>query len=853
MTDKPSEDTAQAGHVAATQDDPGRPVIKPGPHSKYWRGQKVYLKYGRGLLGPYLIADVVREKVYVLCAEETFELVHEGAEIQESDLEAAVASMSDFPQIQLKANESLAERFRPDRVGEYGQVYVLLLRWQESDLPRLSEEEDLLAKLFQDKFSFQVDRFSIPMKDGDLALEKRLLDLMALLRAKKPSLGIIHYGGHGDDDISVDARRKDAMSVWASHYKDGSSLCWSDIQPRLGRADADILLLLDCCFAAQAARGDGTLVIPPNVELLAACPKGCKTPSPMTEQSFTLALIREIGAGLARTKANTVLTVREIHQRLASKEAGLKETPVYFAKDKGTIRLRPLQTRVPTTADQTRADLPTITLRMMLRNSISDSLVDDVVLWLKQNAPPDIAQVRITELTNQTKELRDFVTEQSESRGTNNLINMKRLPPESQVQVRDAWSGFTGRLVGSLRYLAGIEDGQEDKDMDRFIQDFEANTNTLRRAVEREILTTPQLYDVENLEQGIQQPRSQILGLADAFRVRLTNFLPDSDFSHQTLGNTTAKSSYVFNPEFPGSLTVEVLQEWEPPVLVEWKQSKDRESAQQDIKRMNRLARALKAAGAGHFRTPICLGHVILPAKANAKYRLVFQIPQGDSEQVTLYSLLGEQKRQESQRITFPTLGERIRLAFEIAQALMRWHLAGWLHQGIASFHIVFFKTSPTTVDYSKPYLVGFGYARENDSSSVARAVGETEAETIRDLYRHPDRQGSGPEKKHQRKHDLYALGLLLIEIGRWMPLGDIFRSIVSNSKGNLSSIPKAAGKLTERVLAFNMGAAYRDATAASLRGNLGVVEDDDHGTRFIAAFESQVVRKLEAGLKIDE
>lgn len=55
--------------------------------SKYWRGQKVYLKHGRGLLGPYLIADVVREKVYMLCTE-NFEPVQENAEIQESDLEA---------------------------------------------------------------------------------------------------------------------------------------------------------------------------------------------------------------------------------------------------------------------------------------------------------------------------------------------------------------------------------------------------------------------------------------------------------------------------------------------------------------------------------------------------------------------------------------------------------------------------------------------------------------------------------------------------------------------------------------------------------------------------------------------
>lgn len=72
---------------------------------------------------------------------------------------------------------------------------------------------------------------------------------MALLRAMKLSLGVMHYGRHGDNHISVDATRKDARCVWASHYKDISSLCQLDIQPRLEKADADILLLLDWYFA----------------------------------------------------------------------------------------------------------------------------------------------------------------------------------------------------------------------------------------------------------------------------------------------------------------------------------------------------------------------------------------------------------------------------------------------------------------------------------------------------------------------------------------------------------------------------------------------------------------------------
>ncbi|KAF4976506.1 hypothetical protein FDECE_18469, partial [Fusarium decemcellulare] len=76
-----------------------------------------------------------------------------------------------------RANEQLAQRFHPGRVGDYDEVHVLLLRWQECDLKRLEEEQDKLVELFQDKFHFKVERFSIPMQDSDLELEQRLIQL----------------------------------------------------------------------------------------------------------------------------------------------------------------------------------------------------------------------------------------------------------------------------------------------------------------------------------------------------------------------------------------------------------------------------------------------------------------------------------------------------------------------------------------------------------------------------------------------------------------------------------------------------------------------------------------------------
>ncbi|KAI9149043.1 hypothetical protein HJFPF1_11089 [Paramyrothecium foliicola] len=761
--------------------------------------------------------------------------------------------MDQLPQLQWKANESLAERFHPGRVGQYDNVLVLLIRWQECDLVGLVDEEELLAQIFTNNFHYQVERFQIPMDHGELALTTHLYQFMLNLRAQPNSLGIIHYGGHGDDDIDPILGHSNARGVWASHYQGGSTLCWSDIQPQLAKADTDILLLLDCCYAAQAARGSGDLIIPSNVEILAACAKGRQTPGPMTPQSFTLALIRELEEGLARIHTNGPITVQEIHQRLTSRKAGLKETPVYFPMKKGTVRLDSLSSQDPIKFDQTPPEFPSITLKMMLRKSISDGLVDDIVLWLKQNAPPGIAQVKITELADRAMEFQEFISEDCEQQNSASLIQMDKLTSSSQNQIKNAWSEFAARLVGSLRHIVGGEaESMKNPDMDLFLRDFEANTSSLQRVVECEVLNTPELHEIGDIEQVIQQPRSQILGLVESFRVRLLSILPDTDMPSPTFFNWKVDMpGYQVHsvPKAPDSLSVETHPQWSSRVLVEWKTTLDPASRELDVKRLRRLVAALGAATTDHFRTPRCLGYILPSQVTDSRYGIVFEAPQG-REPVTLYTLLHEQQTQSGRKIVIPTLNERFRIAFEIGQALMRWHAARWVHQGLASFHVVFFKGPNGSIDYGQPYLVGFDNSRENFASSAARRRDQPQAEAIRDIYRHPDRQGSAPIISHQKQHDLYALGLILIEIGRWMPLETMFRNIIAKP-GGTAAVHGAALKMTERVLAHNMGTSYRDATLLSLMGDLPTQGGEYLQSKFAANVELQIIQNLEEGLKI--
>jgi hypothetical protein len=66
------------------------------------------------------------------------------------------------------------------------------------------------------------------------------------------------------------------------------------------------------------------------------------------------------------------------------------------------------------------------------------------------------------------------------------------------------------------------------------------------------------------------------------------------------------------------------------------------------------------------------------------------------------------------------------------------------------------------------PYLVGFSYARRG----TARSTGSSRADWRNEIYRHPERQGAelgiDPETYYKAFHDVYSLGVVLLELGLW-------------------------------------------------------------------------------------
>ncbi len=268
-----------------------------------------------------------------------------------------------------------------------------------------------------------------------------------------------------------------------------------------------------------------------------------------------------------------------------------------------------------------------------------------------------------------------------------------------------------------------------------------------------------------------------------------------------------------------------------------------------------------------HFRVPHCLGYFdnathnrcedddSSPVEDDNEYRIgfVFQKPEDVMPETPPVSLLELLQNEEKPRVT-----ERVALAKAIANCILYLHSVNWLHKGLRSHNIVFFRTDECNkIEYSKPYISGFDFARP------ARPGEQTELpkDNIEyNLYRHPSTQnaGIGPRESYRKSFDIYSLGVILVELAHWAPIDTILDIEIRNAKPR----PRIAAGVRERLLdarqmaatGANMGEIYERLVTKCLAGgaHLGIGRgEDEAGDRAVAArlsmcFYEEVVRKLE-------
>ncbi len=156
-----------------------------------------------------------------------------------------------------------------------------------------------------------------------------------------------------------------------------------------------------------------------------------------------------------------------------------------------------------------------------------------------------------------------------------------------------------------------------------------------------------------------------------------------------------------------------------------------------------------------------CLGY-----RNEPEAELVFEIPTDLTEMQTLENLVTADQELAGARAR--PLDYRFRLARGIAEAVLSVHALKRVHKNIRTSNILLLKPKDSDImQMGNPFLIDWAMLRSTDMPSSMAG----EQNWLKDIYRHPRRQGLQPEQRYNMGHDIYSLGVCLLEIGLWEPL----------------------------------------------------------------------------------
>ena len=207
-----------------------------------------------------------------------------------------------------------------------------------------------------------------------------------------------------------------------------------------------------------------------------------------------------------------------------------------------------------------------------------------------------------------------------------------------------------------------------------------------------------------------------------------------------------------------------------------------------------------------------------------------------------------------------PSLEDRFRLAFNLASAVLHLHAKGLTHRRINSNNVLFFaddslSKSPESKPWKigairHPYITSFDQCDDDTLSAHQEPL-------ISGIYRHP-RNERGQRTTYKSTYDIYSLGLILLEIGLWMPIHKFWKTKYARSdfKSRLQSI-------YVKKLAAKCGSSYMRVVDYCLRAADGDPRNRSHArqesqkayppTRLETEFYWKAVRPLERCCSIDD
>lgn len=174
-------------------------------------------------------------------------------------------------------------------------------------------------------------------------------------------------------------------------------------------------------------------------------------------------------------------------------------------------------------------------------------------------------------------------------------------------------------------------------------------------------------------------------------------------------------------------------------------------------KNVRNLAAKLASVDPSVFNILRCRGFIRLPGGANSSevLNLVFDTPDPSSQ-------LPQSLRRHLMERTSHNLTDRFAFARQAANAVGFVHTLGFVHKDVRPENFIQFGGIDTRL--GSLYLIGFEQVRTADG----RTYRQGDSAWSKNLYRHPDRQGAAPSEDYCMQHDIYGLGVCLLEIGLW-------------------------------------------------------------------------------------
>ncbi|KAH7153546.1 hypothetical protein EDB81DRAFT_841724 [Dactylonectria macrodidyma] len=355
----------------------------------------------------------------------------------------------------------------------------------------------------------------------------------------------------------------------------------------------------------------------------------------------------------------------------------------------------------------------------------------------------------------------------------------------------------------------------------------------------------------------------------ESLRDSIDESLKNARNESQVLLNQTAQQDGQALPDSQLMLQT-ALDASEKPLVVEYRKYND-DAREHEIRYHHQVvcdvAKILRQADPSFMGLLYCKGFVW--DRLKCRFELHFPRPPGLHNPRTLLNLLTDPETKK--KGVRHALNQRVALAKSIVTAIFFLHAANFVHKQIRPDNVLVFEDELTALVSTsssggsqastkklgypyvlgKPFLVGFDNVRKADAASLMLP----EEDWKRNIYLSPERQRLQRGDEFRMQHDIYSLGVVLIEIAYWASFQDKGSTKLGHIvwKGSILRTPEDLKKtylgLATGAVSRLMGQKYADAVIACLTGlqsESGLSFEDEDGIVIGTRYITEVIKKLE-------